>query len=306
MATPLRFAVLTSSDVEAGTVVNHLMSRTGLRVERIYYDTRSEKGTGGNRPNTPRGGSSPSRWERLRWHLALALRLPGHYCWRMLEKWTGRTQLDLLRFCERVSPYLFRRLCGVAFDPSLPCRGKVLYSLEEVTGERRIPLVTTDNVNNAETVRSLSDLRPDVIIGLGTRILSKETLATATVGVLNGHSSLLPAYRGSTTEFWQLVGGETETGVTIHWMVPRVDQGAICAQRRWAIPRGADHHLLRLMSLFYRLELWADVVRALLAGTLPGSPQGASPTPTFRRPTLRQEYEFYCRGVRPKALLAKP
>jgi folate-dependent phosphoribosylglycinamide formyltransferase PurN len=182
----------------------------------------------------------------------------------------------------------------------------LLYTLREVTSSNRIPLTLTSNVNGAETIRSLNELRPDVIIGLGTRILSSEVLATATMGVLNGHSSILPAYRGSMTEFWQLVGGEVETGVTIHWMAPRVDQGPICAQRRWPIPPGADHHFLRLMSLFYRLETWAEVIRGLQFEKLECRQQGPPSTPTFRRPTFSQEHEFYCKAGRPPVIATRP
>jgi Formyl transferase len=299
MATPLNIVVLTSTDVEAGMVINYLLKTTGLRLLRVYYDTladRSSKTRGQNNREAP---IRPSRWQRFLWSLALLLRLRRHYAWRVLEKITGRSQLSLLRSCERVSPGLFRKICGAALDPALAAHGRLPYTLEEVTSEHRIPLTMTPNINNPETVRSLTELRPDVIIGLGTRVLSEGVLGTATMGVLNGHSSLLPAYRGLTTEFWQLAGAESVTGVTIHWMVARVDQGPICAQRSWRIPSGADHYLLRLMSIFYRLETWAEVVRGLLFGTLESRQQGPSPTPTFRRPTFRQESESYCKGMRP-------
>jgi hypothetical protein len=299
MATPPRFVVVTSSDVEAGMVINYLLRTTGLRVEHVFYDTLGNKSCEGHTSKRTKSLRRPSWRERFCWHLRLSLTLRRHYGWKVLEKLTGRSQLNLLRLSERASPVLFRRLCGVAFDPALVPHGRLLYSLTEVTSKNQIPLTVTPNVNSAETIRSLTELKPDVIIGLGTRILSKEVLGAASIGVLNGHSSLLPAYRGSTTEFWQLVGGESVTGVTIHWMATRVDQGPICAQRRWPIPAGADHYLLRLMSVFYRLETWAEVIRGLPSGTLESRQQGLSPTPTFRRPTFRQEYDFYCKGVRP-------
>jgi folate-dependent phosphoribosylglycinamide formyltransferase PurN len=295
MTTGYRLAVLTSSDIEAGMVVNYLIKTTGLHIERIYYDTLADRGKG--KPAIAEAGLS--RWKKLSWHLALALRLRTHYVFKILERLTRCSQMDILRACERISPTLFRNMCGVTIDPALAAHGRLLYTLKEVSSRHCIPLTITSNVNNPETVRSIAELKPDVLIGLGTRILSKDVLNTAAVGVLNGHSSILPAYRGSTTEFWQLALGESVTGVTIHWMLPRVDQGAICAQRSWPIPRGADHHLLRLMSLFYRLQAWREVIEGLLSGTLSRKVQGPSPTPTFRRPTFRQEYEFYSRGIRP-------
>jgi folate-dependent phosphoribosylglycinamide formyltransferase PurN len=307
MANPFRFAVVTSSEIEAGMVLNYLIKATNLRAERVYIDTRTDNPKSSPGPDSLDVENAPPRWQRVRWNLALSLRLRRHYAWRVLEKVTGCSQLGLLRLCERTSPYAFRKICGVALDPALASHGRLLYSIRDVADEHEIPLVFTSNVNSPDTVASLTELQPDVVIGIGTRILSKQVLNTARLGVLNGHSSLLPDYRGSTTEFWQLAAGEPVTGVTIHWMARRVDQGDICAQRSWAIPHGADHYLLRLMSIFYRLEIWAEVIRSLLTGTIPRSAQGPATTPTFRRPTFRQEFEFYCRGIRPDGLLwAKP
>jgi methionyl-tRNA formyltransferase len=170
--------------------------------------------------------------------------------------------------------------------------------LGDVCRRDSIPLVGTDNVNGPEAIASIAADEPDVIIGLGTRILSKALLKIPRIGTLNAHSSLLPDYRGGTTEFWQMACGEVQTGVTIHWMVPRVDEGEICSQRRWPIPPGTDHHRLRLLSLFNRLEQWREVVEALLAGDVPRRRQPSAKTPTFRHPSLQQQYEFYCLGQR--------
>lgn len=299
MSEPLRFAVLTSSDVPAGMIVNYLLNTTHLNIGGIYVDTLADNSK--KRPAETAGTSNPagSKRQRILWHIALAFRLRRQYTWMLLNRITKRSQLELLLFCERISPRLFRKMCGVAFDPDLAAHGRLLYRLQEVATQHQIPIVYTGNINNIETVNALKELQPDVIIGLGTRILSRKILGTAKIGVLNGHSSLLPAYRGSATEFWQLVGGETRTGVTIHWMLANVDRGAICEQRSWDIPIGADHYLLRLMSQFYRLEPWRKTIQRLLNGEIPGDEQGPPPTPTFRKPTLKQEFEFYCHGIRP-------
>lgn len=211
-----------------------------------------------------------------------------------MKKIIGLGELDVLYRCEKLSKGLFRHLCGLELPMELNNR-QVLRSFAHVVRDHRIRVVETPSLNDEATVNQLRRDAPDVIIGLGTRILSSEVLATARIGVLNAHSSLLPEYRGGTTEFWQLVGGESHTGVTIHWMSERVDEGKICAQRSWPIPRGSDHHQLRMMSLFYRLELWRDVIERILNGEVPRREQTASRTPTFRHPTLRQQYDFYCR-----------
>jgi len=51
---------------------------------------------------------------------------------------------------------------------------------------------------------------------------------------LNLHGSLLPRYRGRCPVNWVLVHGETETGITLHYMEEKADRGDIVAQT--AIP----------------------------------------------------------------------
>ena len=54
-------------------------------------------------------------------------------------------------------------------------------------------------------------------------------------GCLNLHGSLLPKYRGRCPINWVLVNGEKETGVTLHYMTPKPDDGDIVCQKRVAI-----------------------------------------------------------------------
>jgi methionyl-tRNA formyltransferase len=49
---------------------------------------------------------------------------------------------------------------------------------------------------------------------------------------MNAHGSLLPKYRGRCPVNWVLINGETETGVTLHYMVEKPDAGDIVGQKR--------------------------------------------------------------------------
>lgn len=287
-----KFVVITSSAAESGLVLNYLHQTTGLRVERVYHDTMTEVRQRNVAPVV-------SIRQRLRWHAGLMLKLPRMYRWLALERLTGLTHLEALRAIERVDRGLLAHLCPESVDPERAPMDRLLVSLEEVAERQGFPIVPTPNINRADAVASLRESGADVIIGLGTRILSPAVLESSSQGVLNGHSAILPAYRGSAAEFWQLVSDERETGVTIHWMAPKVDSGAICAIRRWPIPPGADHFSLRLRSLFYRLPLWSRVIGDLLKGVEHREDQGPSPTRTFKRPTQADMFKYYCQGVNP-------
>lgn len=296
MSEPIKFIALASPSLASGTILAHLLRSTPIKLAKVYVDLFEDK-RGKRKPGPGRSKTRKlGRWQTARRHLALARVMPRVYFFRLLKRSLQISELRFLYWCERASPGFFRRMCGFPLPEQLPAH-PWLHTFEEVVRKHSLPVVSVASLNAPEAVHGLRRDAPDVILGLGTRILKPEVLATARIGVLNAHSSLLPEYRGGATEFWQLVGGETETGVTIHWMHTQVDSGEICLQGRWPIPKGANHHQLRLMSLFYRLELWREVVQALIDGKVMRQPQGPSHTPTFRRPTLDQQYDFYCRGI---------
>lgn len=62
-------------------------------------------------------------------------------------------------------------------------------------------------------------------------ILPVNVLNRATRGFVNTHPSLLPAQRGKSTSFWNIIEG-TDFGVTIHRLTEKIDKGEILAQRQ--------------------------------------------------------------------------
>jgi methionyl-tRNA formyltransferase len=71
------------------------------------------------------------------------------------------------------------------------------------------------------------------VIAFG-QFLPKAIRALAPLGCVNVHASLLPKYRGAAPINWALIGGDTETGVTIMRVEGGMDTGAMLLQR--AIP----------------------------------------------------------------------
>jgi methionyl-tRNA formyltransferase len=111
-------------------------------------------------------------------------------------------------------------------------------------------------------------------------------LALPRLGCLNLHGSLLPRYRGRAPVNWVLVHGESETGVTLHYMDEKPDHGEIVGQRRVAVER-ADTAL----TLYRKLAVAArglldEVLPLLAAGRAPRIPQDHKQSSYFggRRP----------------------
>lgn len=72
---------------------------------------------------------------------------------------------------------------------------------------------------------------PDLAICTGFGwLLPEDALAVPRLGIVNGHPSLLPRYRGPNPFGWTLRNGDAEVGFTFHLMDADFDTGPILAQ----------------------------------------------------------------------------
>ncbi|HJQ83352.1 MAG TPA: methionyl-tRNA formyltransferase [Candidatus Binatia bacterium] len=96
------------------------------------------------------------------------------------------------------------------------------------------------------------------VLAYVTQIVPEPLLAIPRRTSICFHPSLLPRYRGGSAINWQLIRGETETGVTVFWPDAGVDTGPILLQR--SAPVGPDD---TAGSLYYR-TLYPLGVRTVL------------------------------------------
>jgi len=86
-------------------------------------------------------------------------------------------------------------------------------------------LTTPEQLQVVETVE------PDYLVSCGYRhIVPEDVLEVPSEGCLNLHPALLPYNRGANPNVWSIVEG-TPAGVTLHYMDPGIDTGAVVAQR---------------------------------------------------------------------------
>jgi methionyl-tRNA formyltransferase len=117
---------------------------------------------------------------------------------------------------------------GAAVEPSS--------SIRLVAEQRGTPILDPADVNLPQWQERLAKLEPDLLLVCDYgQILSPATLAAAHRGGVNLHASLLPKYRGAAPINWAIYHGETETGVSVIHMTPRIDAGPLIAQARLAI-----------------------------------------------------------------------
>ncbi|MFH1156652.1 MAG: bifunctional UDP-4-amino-4-deoxy-L-arabinose formyltransferase/UDP-glucuronic acid oxidase ArnA [Pseudomonadota bacterium] len=105
-------------------------------------------------------------------------------------------------------------------------------SVAELAAEHNIGVFSPEDINHPVWVERIRRIKPDVMFSFYYRnLLKSDLLGIPEKGCFNLHGSLLPAYRGRCPVNWVLVNGETRTGVTLHRMTPRPDDGDIAGQK---------------------------------------------------------------------------
>jgi UDP-4-amino-4-deoxy-L-arabinose formyltransferase/UDP-glucuronic acid dehydrogenase (UDP-4-keto-hexauronic acid decarboxylating) len=109
-------------------------------------------------------------------------------------------------------------------------------SVAQLAAQHSIPVFAPDDLNHPLWVEKIKAMQPDMLFSFYYRNMIKTPLLEIPKqGCFNLHGSLLPKYRGRAPINWVLVNGETETGVTLHHMTIKPDDGDIVAQSKIAI-----------------------------------------------------------------------
>ncbi len=152
-----------------------------------------------------------------------------------------KTSWDLYRiygtryFCWKLSKYLWLKACAKLWNDLL---GKTdrCYSVKAVA--RKYGVATTEAVDvNSESFRAhLKDLGIEFVVSIsGTQFYRKALRDQMPLGIVNCHGALLPKYRGLMPSFWTLLNGETQGGVSVHFVDAKLDNGPIVVQKRYDI-----------------------------------------------------------------------
>lgn len=130
-----------------------------------------------------------------------------------------------------------------------------------------VPILQPELLADEVFQRKLADLNADVFAVVAFLILPRSVLAIPKLGSVNVHPSLLPKYRGAAPIQWAIIKGETETGVTIFQLSPRVDAGDILIQEKVAI--GANE---TAGELYKRMKVkGAELLVQAIGGVAEGS-----------------------------------
>jgi len=143
-------------------------------------------------------------------------------------------------------------------------------SVRDLAFENYLPVYQPANPNDPAFVAAMQALQPDFLFSCYYRSMLKQPLLDLPrLGALNLHGSLLPRYRGRCPVNWVLVHGEAETGVTLHYMEAKADQGDIVGFKRLPITFEDTALTLFAKMTVAASELMREAYPLLRAGTAP-------------------------------------
>lgn len=139
----------------------------------------------------------------------------------------------------------------------------------------QIPVIQPDFLK--EHVEDVLRYEPELILTCAYgQFVPVRILEYPRYGCINVHPSLLPKYRGGAPIHHAVMGGETETGVSLIQMTNAMDAGDIYA--RVTTPLGKDETMAELNErlLVLSKQLVKDHLEDYIAGKLVGEPQDDS------------------------------
>jgi len=147
-------------------------------------------------------------------------------------------------------------------------------SVAMLAASRNIPVFAPEDINHPMWVQKIRGFAPDILFSFFYRnIISPSILEIPPAGCLNLHASLLPRYRGRCPINWALVNGEKETGVTLHYMTPRPDDGDIVCQKKIIISDADTAKSLHEKAVKAASKMLDEVLPQIKDGAAPHHPQ---------------------------------
>ena len=194
---------------------------------------------------------------------------------------------------------LLGRAAGLFF--SLTGKKARVSSLKQMAADFSVPVIGARNVNAQGALQTLQAWQPDLIISVYlNQLIGTKIINLPSKGVINVHPALLPKNRGLFPYFWALANGDAETGVTVHWVEPKFDTGAILVQESLPIMPNDTVISLAGKSAELGAELLVRAVRLIeieiKAGNPPGLPQESDQASYFSWPTPAAVRRFKQRG----------
>jgi len=122
----------------------------------------------------------------------------------------------------------------------------------------------TRDINNEKYLNKIRGLNLDLIINSNSLILGSEIIKMPKFGCLNRHTSLLPSYRGLWPVIHAISNNEKKTGVTIHKITTKLDEGEIYAQKEIDISHNKNVSSIYNIAFSISCNMTVEAIQNLL------------------------------------------
>lgn len=162
--------------------------------------------------------------------------------------------------------------------------------VKELAEQYNIEVLQPAKLSKSPEMEKIISLQPDLMITAAYgQFLPTKLLAAAKIAAINVHGSLLPKYRGGAPIQYSIINGDKETGVSIMYMVKKMDAGDIISQRSIPIEDTDDSGtMFKKLSLLGR-DLLLETLPKLISGDV--NPVAQNPDNVVFSPNITSEQE---------------
>lgn len=162
--------------------------------------------------------------------------------------------------------------------------------VKKLAVENQIKVLQPAKLGGSEEMDEIIEMHPDLLITAAYgQFLPTKLLNAAKIAAINVHGSLLPKYRGGAPVQYSIINGDRETGITIMYMVKKMDAGDMIAQRSIPIERDDDNGtMFKKLSILGR-DLLLDTLPDLINGNV--HPQKQDPDKVTFSPNISSDQE---------------
>ncbi|MBO3064472.1 methionyl-tRNA formyltransferase [Staphylococcus shinii] len=140
--------------------------------------------------------------------------------------------------------------------------------VKEVAVKHGLPVYQPEKLAQSEDLEKLISLDADLIVTAAFgQILPESLLNAPKLGAINVHASLLPKYRGGAPIHQAIIDGQKETGISIMYMVKKLDAGDIISQRAIAIEDQDNVGSMHDKLSFLGADLLKETLPSIINGT---------------------------------------
>ncbi len=139
-----------------------------------------------------------------------------------------------------------------------------------------VPILAPERLGPVER-EAIAALKPELLVVFAYgKIFGPKFMALFPAGGINAHPSLLPRWRGCAPIPYAILHRDTVTGVSIQYVAPKMDSGAVLARQEITLDGTETTESLSALSATLGAELLSLVIDQLEAGTARGEPQDES------------------------------